>query len=138
MTRADRKIPFLALLAAASVLGAGCASECTLTPDVGHAPASCPLRPSTDVTVYVHWCRGSAATVCNVTDEGGGVFQLEPMVATSCDGSCESNPASCPTDSVACSFTTPGAGNYNLYIIRGQGFGSVPMTVSSAGGTSCS
>jgi hypothetical protein len=139
MTRASRNALLLALLAAGVAIGTGCAgSGCTLTPDVGHAPSSCALAPDTSVTVSVLWCTCSATTVCNVTDEGGGAFQLEPMVNASCDGSCEPNPASCPTDNVQCNFTTPGAGTYHLYIISGQGSVDVPMYVSDGGGASCS
>jgi hypothetical protein len=139
MPRADRNALLLALLAAGVLLGGGCAgNDCTLTPDLNQAPGSCTLAPDTHVTVNVRWCSCGATTVCDVIDAGGGVFQLEPKV-NSCDASCPPNPTDCPWDSVPCSFTTPvSTGPYHLYVIDGQTYQDVPLTVSGGGGASCS
>jgi hypothetical protein len=139
MTRANRYAAVLVVLAAGLVLGVGCGTQsgcANVTPDVNQAPTSCSLLPSTPVTVSVRWCTCGASVTCDALPESGGVIQLEPKVS-SCDASCPANPTACPFDSVTCSFTSPAAGSYNLYVISGQSFQSVPLTVSDSGSASC-
>ena len=139
MTRASRNAAFLAVLAVGAFVAAGCgsnSSDCNITPDVATHPSSCTLAPSTTVTVNARWCSCSASTTCEVVNAGGGVIQLEPKVST-CDATCETNPASCNANAVPCVFTTPPAGDYNLYFISGSSFESVPLHVSGSG-TTCS
>lgn len=138
MTRAIRNAALIAVLAAGAFLAPGCGSnsDCNVTPDVASHPNTCTLAPNTTVTVSARWCSCSASTTCDVVDAGGGVFQLEPKVS-SCDASCESNPASCSSDRVDCVFNTPGEGDYFLYFISGSGSENVPLHVSGSGGASC-
>ncbi|HET6413575.1 MAG TPA: hypothetical protein VFG53_16060 [Anaeromyxobacter sp.] len=128
------------VLAALAYLGTGCGSnnDCTITPDLATPnPQTCTLPPQMTVTVNVRWCNCGAATVCKVTDEGQGIFQLEPQV-NSCDASCPANPAGCPSDFVQCIFQSPNvAGDYQLYLISGESFKSVPMTIVSGVSSSC-
>jgi len=138
MTRA-RHCTAVLILAAVAYLGTGCGSsnDCTITPDLASIPGPCTLPPQTTVTVNVQWCNCGAATVCKVTDEGQGVFQLEPQV-NSCDASCPANPTGCPSDFVPCIFQSPNVGNdYHLYLISGESFQSVPMTIASGVSSTC-
>lgn len=141
MTRAIRSAAFLAVFAAGAFVAAGCgssSSDCNVTPDIATHPSSCPLAPSTTVTVNANWCSCGTSITCDVVNAGGGVFQLEPKVA-SCDASCPANPSGCPVDAVQCVFDTPAAeGTYHLYFISGSGFEDVTMTVASGQGTTCS
>jgi hypothetical protein len=140
MNRAIRSVTLFAALATGALLAPGCGtnSDCNITPDVASHPNSCTLRPQSTVTVNARWCSCNATTTCDVVDAGGGVFQLEPKVA-SCDASCEPNPTSCATDSVQCVFTTPGEGDYFLYFISGSGSETVPLHVDgSSVNTTCS
>ena len=139
MTRASRCNALLTLAAALAFLAAGCgsSSDCTLTPELARAPTSCMLPPLTAVVVNVRWCNCGAATVCKVTDEGSGIFELEPQV-NSCDASCPANPNNCPFDSVQCTFQSPDSGNnYHLYVISGQSYADVPMTVTGGAPSTC-
>lgn len=125
-----RKIAVVALVAGA-VLAGGCGpADCNATPLLSQAPGSCTLAPSSDVTVRVRWCSCGASTVCEVT-YADGVYQLDPKV-NSCDASCPSNPTSCDYDTVPCTFTTPASGSFNLYVIDGSTFESVPLSIGGS------
>jgi hypothetical protein len=139
MTRAFRTATFLAVLAAGVVLAPGCGSnsDCNITPDIATHPGACTLPPNTTVTVNARWCSCSATTTCEVVDAGGGVFQLEPKVA-SCDATCQTNPTSCDSNPVQCVFTTPAPGSYFLYFISGSGSDNIQLTVASGAASSCS
>ena len=139
MTRASRCNALLTLAAALAFLAAGCgsSSDCTLTPDLATTPAPCTLPPQTSVVVKVQWCNCGAVTVCKVTNESSsGIFQLEPQV-NSCDASCPINPTGCAGESVACTFQSPDVGSYHLYVISGQGFEDVSMTVMDGANSTC-
>ncbi len=138
MIRAIRNVAFFVVLTAGALLAAGCgsSSDCNVTPDINSNPDSCTLAPNTTVTVNAKWCSCGSSVTCDVVNAGGGVFQLEPKVA-SCDASCPPNPTSCPVDSVQCVFTTPAEGDYFLYFISGSSSVNVPMHVSGSGTTTC-
>jgi len=129
-----------ALAAAAALFAAGCGGTdtCSLKPDVASTPSSCDLRPSQSVSVQVRWCSCGSSTSCDVIMDsiGSGIIQLEPVLS-SCDTSCQSNPASCDTSAVTCTFTAPAAGDYTIYVGGASGTETVPLTVSAGGTSTC-
>jgi len=129
----------LAVLLAGALLAAGCGSntDCTVTPPLERAPASCSAQPGTTLNVAVNWCTcGATEIACDVRDEGGGVIQLEPVI-TACDASCPSVSTDCPARSVTCQVSVPSTDvPDHLYIFGAQnpeGFVDVPLSVGSNG-----
>ncbi len=120
---------------------AGCgtdSSSCaTETPQLGQAP-SCPaLAPNTRVQVSFQIC-----PTCNQTDAecqvdmngiSSGIIHFDTLVHA-CDTS-NSCPPSCSQSGVTCSFTTPGPGNYTLYI--GDSTTPYQLTVGNTGASTC-
>ncbi len=142
----------LALAAAfAGVLAAslpGCGGEkCpTENPTISGGAAGVPVctggsavQAGTTVTVNLRICPtcNQTADVCNVTlPQGDNIIQLDPLVQA-CD-SANSCPPSCLTKAVACTFTAPAAGSYQLLVSDPSGVYQQPFqVVAAAGSTSC-
>ena len=145
----------LALAAAfAGVLAAslpGCGGEkCpTENPTISGGAAGVPVctggaavQAGTTVTVNLRICPtcNQTADVCNVVlplpTDNPKIIQLDPLVQA-CD-SANSCPPSCLTKAVACTFTAPAAGAYQLLVSDPSGVYQQPFqVVAAAGSTSC-
>ncbi len=140
MKRAMRSAAVLGVVAAgAFMVGCGgtsssCASE---TPQLGPAPSCGSMMANAAVQVNLHICptcnQTDAACQVDLSAVSSGIIHLDPVVHACEDSS--SCPPSCTTSGVTCSFTTPDAGTYNLYI--GDSTTAVPFTVAGGGNTTC-
>ena len=133
MMRLVRRGAAVVVALAAGALFAGCGGEesCSIAPDVRSAPASCTLAPSSRVTVNVGWCSCSASTTCDVQFGPAGVIEFTPKL-NSCDAVCESNPTSCPMDTVPCTFDMPSDGYDHIYVYGNLDYQNIALTI---GGT---
>lgn len=134
MTRANRNLAVLALVAAGAFLAAGCGSnsDCNVMPDLRTAPSACSFPADSTVTVKVRWCSCSSSIECVVTNEGMGQFQAEPKV-NACDASCDTSGSSCGVDVVPCVFRTPTSGSsFTLYVRGAQADGTVSFDIAGS------
>jgi hypothetical protein len=138
----------LATLAVATVslLAAGCGGSSSTscsdqTPPVSAAPASCTALTGTKVTVPVRVCPrcDQATPTCLVHTENvsSGQITLEP-VSQVCDPSTSCppvDPASCSFQALACEFTAPAPGSYQLIVATPANPLATPLNVLAATGT---
>ncbi len=132
----------LGVIASAAGVGCGTNQDCSVTPPLAQAPASCSATASSTLSMTVHWCDCNAGAIgCKVTPEQGGVIQVEPVLQA-CDASCPSNPTSCGAANSGCSVPVPSAtGSYHIYVFGAQnalGYEDVPLTVGAGGSGTCS
>ena len=130
---------------AASLPGCGGEKCPTENPTISGGAAGVPVctggtavQAGATVTVNLRICPtcNQTADVCNVTlPQGDNIIQLDPLVQA-CD-SANSCPPSCLTKAVACTFTAPAAGAYQLLVSDPSGVYQQPFQVVAAGSTSC-
>jgi hypothetical protein len=147
MTATRRLAPIVLVAALGAALPfamSGCGgSDCpSATPPLKQLPSACPsMAAAATVTVNLHVCPrcDQSSPSCRV-DLGGvassSIIQLDPLaLVCSADSSCPIvDPASCPAQALACTFTAPAAGNYNLLVVDQNGNAqNVPFTVVDGG-----
>ncbi len=141
MNRASKTAACLAVLTAGVLLAPGCGNDtkscASETPTVNKQASTCDgMAAGQTVQVALQIC-----PTCNQTDAecqvdlsnvATGIIHLDPLVHA-CDTS-NSCPPSCAASPLTCTFTSPAAGTYSLYI--GDSTTPVSFVVGGAD-TSC-